>query len=526
MKVLNLKVQITFFVILLVAGLVSAFSWTIARMQQRILYDEITQKVVLQGRNLALSYAKPLLHNDPEFELHPHISKVLDNNPDVVSIAVVDGKGLIKGHRDLRLIDTEYESCRGFDDADYTGVLEEKESLWEDDAILKARIPITDQSDVIGYVFLEYSKGKMKQALNETNGRIIRIGLIALAVGSVLSLLLAYHITRPVNELSRGAELIGRGNLDTRIKVRSVREIQTLADTFNDMASSLEAGREVLREKERMDKELEIAKSIQDTLLPSDIPKLKNMEIEAYYNPARTVGGDYFDLIQLNERRLMLVMGDVAGKGVPGLLIMAMARIMVRDLAARGEGPADLLMHLNRLLKKDMKDNFFITMFCSVFDTASGKLSFASAAHMPLYFYRHATRTVHVFKTGAKPLGIFNGDIFSKGLEEKSLTMESGDLIFQYTDGVSEMRNESNEEFGFERIGEVFAREANRGAAWLLKALMRKADEFRGGAQQSDDLSMLAMSLNAVAEESSGGSAAGKQRTVTTDRRGGFQLGS
>ena len=141
---------------------------------------------------------------------------------------------------------------------------------------------------------------------------------------------------------------------------------------------------------------------------------------------------------------------------------------------------------------------------------------------MPLYFYKHATGTVHVLKTEAKPLGVFNDEIFSKGLEEKSLILESGDLILQYTDGLSEMRNMSKEEFGFERIGEVFAREAHRGAVGLLKALMKRADEFRDGATQSDDLSMLALSLNAVTEGSSGGSAVGEQRVVAQDRRGNF----
>lgn len=495
MKAMNLKVQITFFVILLIMGLVAAFSLTTARIQRTVLMSEIRQKVVLQGRNLALSFAKPLLHEDPEFELHPHISRIKGENREIVSIVVVDNRGLIKGHSDLRMIDEKYGKPMLAVPVDDRRLLKEGELLGMNGDMLFAGIPVTEQGERIGFVYLEYSALSMKESLEAIYGRIIRIGLLALGAGAVMALLLASHITRPISRLTAGAELIGEGRFDTRIEVRSVSEIKTLAGTFNRMAASLEESRKVLRDKERMDKELEIARSIQQTLLPGRIPELKRYSIAAFYNSAEKVGGDYYDIIRIDDDRLMLVVGDVSGKGVPGLVVMAMARLMVRDLAQRGEGPARLLRYLNWLLKKDIGGNLFLTMFCGILDQKDGTFCFASAAHMPLIHYSGKDGTVRAFRTKAKPLGFFDDEIFEKGLEESVIRLEPGDLVLEYTDGVSEMRNSDGEEFGIERTNETVNLLGTLGADGIVEGLMRRLDEFRGTEPQSDDLTLLAVSM-------------------------------
>ncbi len=507
MKILSLKIQITLSVILLVAGIVGAFSLTVARIQKNIVLEEMTEIVILQGRNLALNYSKPLLHSDPEFELHPHISRVLEKNADIIQIIVVDNAGIIKGHSDLRMIDGRYAHSPGLERTKGSSRLDGIEELRENDDILEAKIPIIDQDESIGHVYLTYSKKRMRQAVAAIYSRVLKIGLSALVAGSVISLLLALHITRPVSILTEGAELIGQGNLDTRITVKSGREIQALADTFNQMAVRLKSDRIAMLEKERMDKELEIAKSIQETLLPSDMPVMKGYQLETYYNPAQEVGGDYFDVIPIGGNRIMFIVGDVAGKGVPGLVIMAMARVMVRDLAKRGENPARLLRYLNIHLGQDIKNNIFLTLFCGILDTEKRTFDYASAAHMPILFYRHKEQTVYSLGTKAKPLGIFDDDVFSVGLEENRLVLEPGDLILQYTDGLTEMRNLSGDEYGFDRITSIVKGSARKGARDLLPEILSDLGEFRAEAAQSDDLTLLALSLtgNRIIDEVAGG---------------------
>lgn len=494
MRALSLKIQITFLVILLVAGLVAAFSWTVATSEKRMIISEVAHRVILQGRNLALSSAKPLLHEDPEFELHPLVSRVLKSERDIVSIVVVDRAGSIKGHGDLTRIDEKYVPAPGLKPVEGYVLMQGGEKLKENEKILEAVIPVTDQVELIGFVYLQYSKERLHETFEGINNRILRIGLFALITGALISLLLAVHIARPVNLLTKGAEAIGQGNLDTRISIRSVKEIQVLAHTFNKMAHSLKESRRVMLDKERMEKELEIAHDIQETLLPANLPHMLNFEIDAYYHPASQVGGDYFDIIPIDDRYIMIVVGDVAGKGVPGMVVMAMVRVLVRGLALRGERPVKLLRHLNMLLKKDMKKNMFVTLFCGLLDKQEGILDFASAAHMPLLLYHSSEQMVRRVETSAKPLGLFPDNIFTKNLEEHRIKLQPGDLFMQFTDGLNEMRNPSSEEFGMDRIMQVVYDAAAGGARHLLAEVKRRLDDFRSGAEQGDDLTLLAVS--------------------------------
>jgi serine phosphatase RsbU (regulator of sigma subunit) len=494
MRTLNFKIQITLLVSLLVAGLVAAFSWTVATRERSMILSEILQRVVLQGRNLAHSSAKHLLHEDPEFELHPLVSRIQEYDRNIVSIVIVDRRGTIKGHRDITAIDKEYVPSQGLRSVENTIPKSTGEVFMENDEIIEVSVPVTDQKERIGSVHLQCSKREVREAVAGIRARIIRIGLFALSIGILISLLLAFHITRPVSVLMRGAEAIGMGKLDTRIKIRSVKEIQALAHTFNEMARSLEESRRAMLDKERLEKELEIARDIQETLLPAYLPHLRNFEIDAYYHPASQVGGDYFDLIKVDEQHLMIAVGDVAGKGVPGLVIMAMTRMLVRHLALRGERPSRLLRHLNVLLKRDMKRNLFLTLFCGLLDKEEGTLSFASAAHMPIIVYHSNEQMVRMVKTQAKPLGVFTDEVFSKGLDEVTIQLRPGDCFLQFTDGLNEMRNPGGVEFGLDRAMQAVYDEAKGGARHLLAELRRRLEAFRCDAPQSDDLTLLAVS--------------------------------
>jgi serine phosphatase RsbU (regulator of sigma subunit) len=491
MKAMSLKIQITLLVILLIAGLVAAFSWTVVTNEKRMLLTEVIQKIILEGRNLALGSAKPLLHEDPAFELYPLVAGAQEAEKDIASIVVVDRAGIIKGHRDVLSVDRPYEPRPGLRAVPGSGLTKRGEAIRATDELIEVRIPIKDRGKTIGYVYIEYAKAGVLEAIAGINARMLRIGAIGLLVGAALSLLLALHITRPVSVLTRGVEAIGQGRLDTRIDVKSGKELQTLAHTFNGMAQRLDENRRALIEHERIARELEIAHEIQATLLPARLPHFPNIEMDAYYNAASEVGGDYFDLVPVDDDRLMIVVGDVAGKGVPGLIIMAMVRILVRALSRNPEKPAALMRQLNELLRRDMKSNMFVTLFWGILDTRTGSLDFANAGHMPLIVYRASRRAADAFRATAKPLGVFSDEIFCSGLEDHRITLNPGDCILQFTDGLNEMRNVAGEEYGIERLKEVLVAEAGGGALYIVNELRRSLDAFRGAAPQSDDLTIV-----------------------------------
>lgn len=494
MKAISLKLQVTFLMILIVGGLVAAFSWVVTSNEKQMILNEVAMRVVLQGRNIALSSAKPLLQEDPEFELNPLVSRVMEGANGIVSIIVVGRDGEIKGHSDLLAIDRVYAPTQYLRKVGGVEFLTNGEELLENDDILEVSVPVTDRGEKLGKVYLQYSKDDLDVRVAEIYGRMSRVGLLALAVSALVSLLLALHVTRPVSTLTAGAEAIGMGKLDTRIEVRAAREIQTLARTFNEMAKRLADSKEAMLGKERMEKELEIAHDIQFALLPSSLPHLLNYEIDAYYHPATEVGGDYFDLIPLGDGYLMFVVGDVSGKGVPGLVVMAMVRILVRALAERGESPCALLRHLNVLLRKNIRKNMFVTLFVGLLDSGEGTLDFASAAHMPLLLYHSGEGMVRLVNTRTKPLGLFSDDIFVRDLEEKKVRLMPGDLLMQFTDGLSEMRSAEGCEFGIDRVMQGAADEAAGGARHFLAHVKESLRRFQGDAPQSDDLTLLAIS--------------------------------
>jgi serine phosphatase RsbU (regulator of sigma subunit) len=494
MRAISLKIQITMLVILIIAGLVGAFSWTVVTNEKKMLMTEALTKVILEGRNLALSSTKPLLHEDPEFELHPLVVRAQEIEKNIVSIVIVDRAGTIKGHRNILSIDHAYEPVADLQAASGAGLALPGEEIRESGKLIEVKIPVTDQGKPLGFVYIDYAKANVLEAISGINARMLRIGILALLVGAALSLLLALHINRPVQVLARGAEAIGHGRLDTRIEAGSIKELQTLARTFNGMAQRLEENRRTLIEHERIARELEIAHEIQATLLPTHLPRLPNIEMDAFYNAASEVGGDYFDLVPVDEDRLMIVVGDVAGKGVPGLVVMAMVRILVRALAPSSRKPAELLRQLNVLLRKDIKSNIFVTLFWGLLDTRDGKLDFANAGHMPLMVYRGSRRAVDVIRATAKPLGAFPDEVFRRGLEEQSIRLEPGDCILQFTDGMNEMRDSAGDEYGIGRVEEVLVAEAGGGARHLVNELKRSLSAFRGAESQSDDLTIVAVS--------------------------------
>ena len=496
MKAISLKIQIVILVILLIAGLVAAFSWTVVTNEKKMLLAEALEKVILEGRNLALSSAKPLLHEDPEFELHPLVTCMQEAEKNIVSIVVVDRFGSIKGHRNILLIDRAYEPNADLFQASGTGLTLPGEEVRESDHLIGVKIPVIDQGTPIGFVYIEYAKTEVLEAIVGINARMLRIGFLALLIGAALSLFLALHITHPVRVLTRGAEAIGQGRLDTRINVWSIRELQTLARTFNGMAQKLEENRRTLVEHERIARELEIAHEIQATLLPAHLPHSPNIEMDAFYQAASEVGGDYFDLVPVDDDHIMIVVGDVAGKGVPGLVVMAMVRILVRALAQSPGKPSALLRQLNVLLRKDIKSNMFVTLFWGFLDTRDGCLTFANAGHMPLMVYRGSRRDVEVFRATAKPIGAFSDEIFCRGLVDSRIALEPGDCILQFTDGLSEMRDAAGNEYGTERLKDVVRAEAGGGARHLVGELRRSLAAFRGAAPQSDDLTIVA--INAI----------------------------
>jgi serine phosphatase RsbU (regulator of sigma subunit) len=243
-----------------------------------------------------------------------------------------------------------------------------------------------------------------------------------------------------------------------------------------------------ISERERVEQELRVARSIQQASLPKEVPELEGWQIAPYYQPAREVGGDFYDFFELEEGRLGIVVGDATGKGVPAALVMASARSMLRAVAQAlsTSSPGDVLSRVNDALVTDIPPNMFVTCFYGVLDPNSAILSYANAGH-DLPYWRHGGDAEGLRARGM-PLGLMPG----MGYEEYETVLEAGESVLFYSDGLVEAHDPKGEMFGFPRLRALVAEHAEERS--LEDFLLEELYSFVGeGWEQEDDITLLTL---------------------------------
>jgi PAS domain S-box-containing protein len=247
------------------------------------------------------------------------------------------------------------------------------------------------------------------------------------------------------------------------------------------------------QERERIEQELRIARLIQQTLLPKTLPELSGYDVAAYYQPAREVGGDFYDLFELEGGRLGLVVGDVTDKGIPAALVMATTRTMLRVSAQRLFPPAEVLKRTNEALVPDIPPNMFITCLYAILDTESGRLVYANAGHDPPYL-RHNGSDVEELRARGMPLGLMPGMEY----EEKEITLERGESVLFYSDGLVEAHDSHHEMFGFPKLQGLVGTHRSGGSS-LIDFLLSELTHFAGEDwEQEDDITLVTLERSEV----------------------------
>src|SRR5262245_31126645 len=242
-----------------------------------------------------------------------------------------------------------------------------------------------------------------------------------------------------------------------------------------------------VRSRERIDQELRVAQLIQQSFLPRDLPELRGWQIAAHYRPAREVGGDFYDFIELPNERIGLVIGDVTDKGVPAAMVMAATRSVLRASAPRLVSPGEVLARVNDLLCPDVPERMFVTCLYAVLEPGAGRLQFANAGH-DLPYVRRPGGADELRATGL-PLGLFPGTEY----EEKEATIGSGESLLLSSDGLAEAHGPTGEMFGFPRIKALVGASVGGGPE-LIAALLDDLRQFTApGWEQEDDITIVAL---------------------------------
>ncbi|MCX6807780.1 MAG: SpoIIE family protein phosphatase [Patescibacteria group bacterium] len=329
--------------------------------------------------------------------------------------------------------------------------------------------------------------------LSNTAIQIILLALTSVIIGILVAGFFARSLTRPLMYLKNKADEIAKGDLDVKIVTRGQDEISTLGNTLSHMTFKLKESQKVLIEKEKQDHEIELAREIQQKLLPEKIPVMQNVDISAMVRSADDVGGDIYDVILGHSGKLLFYVGDVTSHGVPAGLVSGMTSSLAFGFEQYLEKPSEILTAMNKTLFPKTKTGMYVTMVIGLWDDANRKLTYTCAGNEPAIYYNAESNSVIDLSIDGSPIGMFAK--IPKVLKDNALDLMSGDALVLYTDGVSEAWNRDKKQFGRARIKDVVLREATKAqnAIGIQNALLNAVDEFRDGYEQKDDITILVM---------------------------------
>ncbi len=352
----------------------------------------------------------------------------------------------------------------------------------------------------------------MAQRANYLRNIIIIIEVAVVILVALIVFLINITLVKPINKVSKAAEsfvedrdksskdlsAISKLDIHTGDEVETLsKSIQQMETDINNYITNLTA---VTAEKERIGAELDVATHIQSSMLPSIFPAFhgkKQFDIHATMNPAKEVGGDFYDFFMVDERHLAVVMADVSGKGVPAALFMVIGKTLLKDHTTPGKDLSEVFTEVNNILCESNSEGLFITAFEGVLDLVTGEFTYVNAGHEPPY--------IAAADEGFKAHRIRHGFVLA-GMEDMmyksgSTTLKPGNKLFLYTDGVTEATNANNKLYGMERLEIALNRVKEKTPEEILTAVKADIDAFVGEAPQFDDITMLCLDFKEYLKE-------------------------
>jgi serine phosphatase RsbU (regulator of sigma subunit) len=336
---------------------------------------------------------------------------------------------------------------------------------------------------------------QMNESITGIRNTFVALLVAMIFVVACISYFLSQMITDPIVALIRGVKALGRGDMEYQVVVKTGDELESLANSFNKMITDLKLHMEELQcttaEKEGLLKELEIARGIQQRLLPQMAPKIEGMDLAAHNEPAREVGGDFYDFIPVMEDNLGLVIADVSGKGMPAAMFMGLSRTIIRASATGDPAATNAIKQANELICRDSTSGMFVTLFYGVLNTRWRRLRYVNAGHNPpMVFTKGSDEAIFL-----RAKGIALGVAHEIDLEELSIDLASGDILVMYTDGITEAINEQEEAFGLERLIQVILTHRDLSSQAIIDQVQREVISFAGSQPQFDDITLMILKL-------------------------------
>lgn len=343
--------------------------------------------------------------------------------------------------------------------------------------------------------FLVFPEDELLAGLNQIKTRFISLELFVVALIILIIILFSKKLTRPLKTLLQATKEVSRGKLDTPIpNMQGLgQEVEELGESFALMQVNLkEHIEEVVKmtgDKNRIEQELEIARSIQEGMVIRNFPpypEFSQVDLFAKIIPAKEVGGDLYDCLKLSDDKLAVVIGDVSGKGIPASLYMALTISLLRAL--KSESPQKMMNRLNRELCRDNDNMIFVTLLIAVIDLKSGILHYCNAGHNPGLLFRK-TELLRLNQVHGPALGVWDGKY-----QETEMHLGSDDLLVLYTDGITEaMASDKTSFYGEKKLIDAIEKARSLTPHQVTSHLIEQVLEFQSGAEQHDDLTLLVL---------------------------------
>lgn len=320
-------------------------------------------------------------------------------------------------------------------------------------------------------------------------GTLLLVAFLLFDVYAAAALMAGFMIvglSRAVNRLSRGTEAVRQGDFGVRIPVRRRDQVGDLQRSFNEMAGNLETLVATAAQKESLEKELELARNLQKSLLPGDLPAGGGVEFATLFEPSAAIGGDYFDVLRLAEDELAVIIADVSGHGLSSGLRMAMLKAALLILVEETREPEEILSRLDGVVRSNRERRFFVTATLGLFNLRTGTLRLTNAGHPPTYRVRGAD--VEEVLLPSSPLGGL-GHAYVKA----TLMLEPGDSVVWLSDGLIEATNAADEPFGYDSVKRVLAGVEGESAIDIRNRLLAAVDRHTAGHPLSDDRTLMVM---------------------------------
>ena len=385
--------------------------------------------------------------------------------------------------------------------------------------VAKAKI----MAPIMDFLILLEQRTAREVARNMREGEGLMYLALAVSAVTVMFCVVSFVVIRnrvlkPLGMIADSAHIVSEGDYDHPVEYQSRDEVGTLVRAFNAMIASTKASFETIREAneklerhlKQIEDELAMAQQMQMSILPKQLPDRADISMFGRMTAAREVGGDFYDVIEIDDDRVGIVIADVSGKGVPAALFMAVSCTVIKSIAARGSAPGHVLALANDILCDGNDAAMFVTVFYGIMNNRTGELTYCNAGHNPPYLMRAGSGVEQLPTTDGVALGVMDGLDYS----ERKISLEDGDTVFCYTDGITEAFDMGGNEFTDSRLEEALYHSRGLAVETLGVHVIDHVHEFAGEAPQSDDITCLVMRY---LPSEAGVSAAPARPRVSTD---------